>query len=203
MLTDQDIREIAPRMKVPLERICFKDELKEQPIKYNRTYIINLQNELSDEGDRNDGTHWVALQVQKCKNGTIRPMYLDSYGVAPPTQITDFVGQYVPYNTADLQSLVESVCGYYCLAWSHYINAYDDRTRDIYTDTEDFISHFDDLNKSMDYKKNEFVLKLFFQSDNPELNKDINIGLDGGDIDRITEGNKDRIEISQPLTLNI
>ena len=34
---------------------------------------------------------------------------------------------------------------------------------------------FDDLNKSCDFKKNEFILKHFFRAENPELRKEIDV----------------------------
>ena len=71
------------------------------------------------------------------------------------------VGFKLPYNTKDIQSLMNSVCGWYCLAFLHYINAYDKRSKDLYTDCEDFTDLFDDLNKSCDHLKNENILKHF------------------------------------------
>ena len=69
------------------------------------------------------------------------------------------------------------------------------RSGSIYHDTEEFLDHFDDLNHSCDFKKNEYILKLFFQSDNPSLKKDIEVI----DIDEITSGNEDKIRIPLPL----
>jgi hypothetical protein len=201
MLTDADIRQIAPKMKVPLARICFKTELKDKPLEYNKLYVVNLDYDLDLDGERAEGTHWVGLQVQKSKNGKIRPMYLDSYGVAPPEEVKDFVGQYLPYSNKNIQSLLGEVCGYFVLAWGHYINAYAGRTRDIYEDTQSFLEHFDDLNESCDFKKNEYILKLFFQEENPELRTEIDIGLGGAD--RITGGDTDTITIKKDLPINI
>jgi len=196
MLTDRQLETLAVKMKVPLERICFKDELKEKPLKYNRFYIINMQDELDDEtGERNEGTHWTAFQVNKTKKGTIEPMYVDSYGIPPPESVKDYIGCYVPYNKKDIQSLMGNMCGWYCMAWGHFINSFKGRTGSIYHDTEDFLDHFDDLNNSCDFKKNEYCLKLFFQSENPSLRKDIDVL----DIDDITGGDDDKIRIPLPL----
>ena len=38
-----------------------------------------------------------------------------------------------------------------------------------------FLHYFDDLNKSIDWKKNEYVLKMFFQSSDPALRKEIDV----------------------------
>ena len=45
MLTDCQIKDLAKRMDVPLERVCFKDQLTQKPLKYNRSYIVNMENE--------------------------------------------------------------------------------------------------------------------------------------------------------------
>jgi hypothetical protein len=41
MLTDRDLRILAPKMGVPLEFIGFKDDLPKR-MKANKAYIINL-----------------------------------------------------------------------------------------------------------------------------------------------------------------
>ncbi len=184
MLTDRQLDELCGKMKVPLERICFKDQLHDKPLKYNRTYIINLDDMLDEGGERNEGTHWTALQVNKTKNGKIEPMYFDSFGMPPPKDVNEFVGQYVPYNTKDIQSLMADYCGWACCAWAHYINAFKGRAGFIYIDTENFLEHFDDLNTSCDFKKNEYILKMFFQSENPSLRKPIDVGIDPNDISK-------------------
>ena len=45
-----------------------------------------------------------------------------------------------------------------------FYNAYPERSKDLYTDTSDFLDLFEDLNKSVDWKHNEYMLKMFFQS---------------------------------------
>ena len=196
MLTDRQLETLAVKMKVPLERICFKDELKEKPLKYNKLYIINSEDEIDEAtGVRNEGAHWTAFQVNKTKNGTIEPMYFDSYGIGAAECVKDYIGQYVPYNKKDVQSICGNMCGWYCMAWAHFINSYKGRTGSIYHDTEEFLEHFDDLNNSCDFKKNEYCLKLFFQAENPSLRKDIEVL----DIDEITGGDNDKIRIPLPL----
>ena len=58
MLTDIQIKDLAKRMDIPLERVCFKDQLLQKPLKYNRSYIINMDNELDEDGKPNEGSHW-------------------------------------------------------------------------------------------------------------------------------------------------
>ncbi len=48
---------------------------------------------------------------------------------------------------------------------------------------EHFLDLFDDLDKSADWKKNEYVLKHFFQSKDPEKRKAIEVFADTTTID--------------------
>jgi len=175
MLTDEQIEDLAVRMDIPLVFVGFKDNLAKEKLQYNKSYIINMENEFDDDGKPNDGSHWVALQINKYPNGKIEPIYFDSYGSQPPEIVKTFVGQYVPYNKKDIQSLVANFCGWASLAFLHYINAYDRRTRSLYNDVEDFLDLFDDLNTSVDWKKNEYILKMFFQSKDPSKRRDIEV----------------------------
>ena len=80
-----------------------------------------------------------------------------------------------PYTTKDIQSLMNNACGFYCLAMAHFICAYKGRTNDLYTDVDNFMDMFDDLNHSIDWKKNEYILKHFFRSSDPALRKEIEV----------------------------
>ena len=178
MLTDKQVEELAGRMNIPLEGVYFKDKLPKD-IKTNKTYIVNLQDSETDDGELNSGTHWVMLQVNKTPKGTIKPFYFDSYGAPPPEIVKERVKkafkQYLPYNNKDIQSLMNNACGYYCLALAHYINSYNGRTGDLYSDVEHFIDLFDDLNESIDWKKNEYILKMFFQSNDKTKRKPVDV----------------------------
>lgn len=178
MLTDTQLNELSEKMGIPLEAILFKDEMPSK-IKYNRSYIINIEDSEDAEGNRNDGTHWTCMQVNKYSNGKIEPIYMDSYGMPPPESIKkavmDTCGQKLPFNTKDIQSLMNNACGFYCVAFLHYINEAPTRSKDLYTDVEAFLSMFDDLNKSVDFKKNEYILKHFFVPKDPALRKAIEI----------------------------
>ena len=192
MLTDTQLEFMSDRMGIPLakEGVVFKNELPKK-LEYNKSYFINLENSV-DENGQNQGTHWTCLQVNKYKDGKIQPFYFDPYGMPPPENIKKVVmentGQKLPFNTKDIQSLMNNACGYYCSALLHYVNKWSGRTGDLYLDAEHFLDMFDDLNKSVDFKKNEYILKHFFQSSDPKLRKVIEIddivngdsgGLDG------------------------
>jgi hypothetical protein len=168
MLTDVQLESMAEKMHIPLEGVFFKDQLP--ALKANRAYIVNMMDEFSEEGVPNPGSHWVAFQIEKVGN-EYRPMYVDSFGVGPPVEVSEAVhklcGKKVPYSSKNVQSLMSSACGFFCLGYLHFINASKYRRGHIYTDTEAFLDMFVDLNIDHDFKRNEFILKHFFRSDNP------------------------------------
>lgn len=201
MLTDSQLEELAKRMTVPLEGVYFKDEIPN--IKPNKSYIINLQDSETDDGDQNSGTHWVYLEVRKTPNGKIMPFYFDPYGVPPPEVIKKQVKKEfkkdIPYNTNDIQSLMNEACGYYCLALGHYLHAFKHRTGDIYLDASTFIDMFDDLNHSIDWKKNEYILKQFFMDEDPKKRMSDDVFGSGGNdkYERIIKDGCGRPDITQ------
>jgi hypothetical protein len=176
MLTDIEIKDLAKKMNIPLEAVVFKDELLKMPnLKLNRSYIINMENEFDEDGKPNTGSHWTCFQINQYANGKVEGVYFDSFGQAPPNSVIEFCGQEIPHSTKDIQSLMNSACGWYCLAYLHYINAFHQRSTDLYVDTENFLDMFYDLEKSCDWKHNEFVLKHFFQSSDPSKRTPISV----------------------------
>jgi hypothetical protein len=124
--------------------------------------------------------------VNKYQNGKIEPIYFDPYGMPPPEMVKKVVertcGQKLPFCEKDIQSLLNNACGWYCCAFLHWINSGFGKTGDIYEDTGSFLEMFDDLNKSVDFKKNEYILKHFFQPKDPKLRKEIEIDLNPSEI---------------------
>lgn len=180
MLTDSQIEELCVRMNIPIalkKGIAFKDEIKAKDLEYNKSYFVNLDDEYNEKGELNSGSHWTCFQIVKYPNGNVAPIYFDPFGISPPECIKEnimkFCKKKIPYTTKDIQSMMANACGWYCCAFLHYINNFSHRCGDIYEDTEMFLSYFDDLNKSTDFMKNEYILKHFFQSDNPSLRKPI------------------------------
>jgi len=178
MLTDIQIEDLATRMNIPLVYIGFKNNLPFK-IRPNKAYIINLENALSKDGVENKGSHWTCFQVAKYPNGVCECFYFDSYGVGPPQIISKRIEKEfkigIYHNTKDIQSLMSEVCGYYCLAFLHFINASPYASKHLIKDAETFIDMFDDLEKKVDFKKNEYVLKHFFLSKDPALRKSVEI----------------------------
>lgn len=168
MLTNVEIEELSKRLNIPLEFVGYKDNLKyELPIKTNKSYIINLE----DEDDEGNGSHWTGFQVNKYKED-YQILYMDSIGAPPPEYLKKIIkkqfNKYVNYNTKNIQSIVADTCGWYVLAWLHWINHKQYSTKNLYVDTENFLGFFDDLNHVTDHNKNEFMLKHFFRSNDPD-----------------------------------
>ncbi|NBO36659.1 hypothetical protein EBU91_03890 [bacterium] len=200
-LTDRQIRELCQKMKIPLatkKGIIFKNEIPCN-LEYNKAYFINLEDEYNAEGLLNNGSHWTCFQIAKYPNGKVAPIYFDAYGMPPPEivkeKIMKFCKQKVPFNTKDIQSLMANACGWYCCAYLHYINNFSHRTGDIYLDTEQFLEYFEDLNKSTNFLKNEYVLKMFFQSEDPKLRKEITTIADTETITEDTNGGIDAFKM--------
>jgi len=189
-LTDSQIRDLCDRMDIPLGDICFKDELPEE-LEFNKGYFINLQDSVDQDGKPSPGTHWTFVECMKYPNDSTMGFYFDPYGVAPPENVKRVVKntlgkQGLPYSTKDIQSLMNNACGFYCLAFAHFINSSKYRSGYLFNDVEAFLDMFEDLNKSADFKKNEYILKHFFRSENPEIRKEIDIITDDdtpGEID--------------------
>ena len=177
MLSNFELINLASKMNMPLERICFKNELKHEPLKYNVGYIINSQDDTDeDTGEDNVGSHWTALYIAKLKDGRIQPLFFDSFGAPPAEDIKKYVApHYLPHLTKDIQSLMSDVCGFYCLAFLYFVSVSHYRTGNLYQDAETFIDLFDDLNKSNDWKKNEWILQQFFQAKDPRLRREIDV----------------------------
>jgi len=178
-LTDSQIKELCKKMSIPLAECVFKDELQ-SPLQYNKSYIINMENSEDENGNQNDGSHWVFLQCNKYPNEKVECIYFDPYGQPPPEHVKEVVKKTIgksglPYTEKDVQSLMNNACGFYCLALGHFINASKYRSNSLYHDVTTFLEMFDDLNHSIDFKKNEFILKHFFRSEDPSLRKDIDV----------------------------
>lgn len=169
MLSNVQVQDLAKRMGVKLHPVCFKSELKDMKLKHNVGYIINLEDEYDENGERNDGSHYVCFQYNKYPKKDCRDeyVYFDSYGVPPPEEVLKFCGvEQIPYNMIDVQSLMCNACGFYCLAFLYFINVWEGRSMNLYYDCEHFTSLFNDLNKTNDFKYNEWLLKQFFKSKN-------------------------------------
>jgi hypothetical protein len=177
-LTDSQIKDLAKKMSIPLGGVFFKDELPK--LEFNKFYMINLEDSVDEDGNENTGTHWTCLQIMKYPKGQIEKIYFDPYGAPPPENVKKAVEEAsgstgLPYTDKDIQSLMNNACGWYCLAFGHFINSSQYRSGMMLMDASTFLEMFDDLNKSVDFKKNEYILKHFFRSEDPSLRKDVDV----------------------------
>ena len=82
-------------------------------------------------------THWTCMQVN------IRVIKSDPYSLTLMALLAKkkFVdtGKKLPYTEKDVQSLMNNACGYYYAAFLHYINAWQHRTKDLYSDVDMFL----------------------------------------------------------------
>ena len=200
-LTDSQIRELCDKMNIPLasvDGIVFKDELPDD-LEFNKSYFINLEDEYDGKGFLNSGSHWTCFQIAKYPNGKVAPIYFDPFGMPPPEVVKDKMmkvcKQKIPFNTKDIQSLMANACGFYCCAFLHFINNFLHRSQDIYDNTELFLSYFEDLNKSTDFMKNEYILKMFFQPKDPAMRREITTIADVESITNDTNGGIDAFKI--------
>ena len=171
MLNNFQMLELAPKMGIPLKGVFFKDEIQTTDLEANKSYVINLSNEKDEDGNSNLGSHWTALHIGK-HNGVICPFYFDSYGQPPPENLKKIVDKRfkkkINYATKNVQSIMSDACGWFCLAWLPFVCQFYNKTGNIFMDTSIFLDLFEDLDISVDWKKNEYMLKLFFQEPNKE-----------------------------------
>jgi len=169
MLSDIEVRELARRMNVPLVFCSYKDNLSEETLQMNKAYVINLESTVDPEtGKSNEGSHYTCFFVRQYPSGEKQAIYFDSFGILPPEEVKAFCAPIkVHHSTKDVQSICSDMCGYYCLAFLYWVSVFPGRTGHLFADAESFTELFDDLNKSSDHKKNEFILKHFFRSDDP------------------------------------
>jgi hypothetical protein len=178
-LSDSQIKDLCVKMRIPFGDCCFKDELPEE-LEFNKGYFINLEDSVDQDGKPAYGTHWTFVECIKYPTGETNAIYFDPYGVSPPENVKRVVKNTIkkeglPYTKKDIQSLMNNACGFYCLAFAHYINSSIFRTGNIFHDVECFMELFEDLNTSTDFKKNEYILKMFFRSEDPKLRKEIDV----------------------------
>lgn len=109
MATTTELTKLCKRAK----NFCGVFSANELPSysKSNQTYIINL-----DESFK-DGSHWVALYVDK--NRFVH--YFDSFGRPPQSYILTFIekinGNYYHYNKIKYQGNSSIACGYFCVVF--------------------------------------------------------------------------------------
>ena len=120
MLSNHDIDVLVTKMGISNFKGCFyRHKLK--TIQPNSSYIINLNSELDEHGNRNKGSHWVALVTDDMKQS----IYFDSYGAREPNEIRNLLkcNQYkLGYTNKNIQSLMSNLCGFFCLSFIYFLS---------------------------------------------------------------------------------
>lgn len=103
-LSNFQILDAAKKLKIKNIRGVFvRDDLPGRPKKVE-CGILNLDN------SKGNGTHWTAW----IKNGNEK-LYFDSYGLAPPVELVEYLKKPVYYNSERIQPDGEVFCGHLCL----------------------------------------------------------------------------------------
>jgi hypothetical protein len=124
-------------------RGCFyKDTLtKIEPIS---SYILNLNSEFNEDGDRNKRSYWTAL----CVDDNKQAIYFNSYGLKPPKEIKSFLKSYqykIGNTTKNIQSWMSNLCAFFCLGFIYFLHKSKFRTKNILIDASIYIDLFEDL----------------------------------------------------------
>ena len=126
MITDTDLWQIIKKERIPVNDIFMKDK---PPSKIKQGgYIINLQDSLDAEGNRNGGTHWVALWFPNLPRKDI--IYFDSFGFPIPQSLINWIrmkgGLYkncrIVSNDVQIQDINTGYCGSYSLFFIEFMN---------------------------------------------------------------------------------
>lgn len=103
-LDNFELASAAKKLHLPKFRgVYTRDALPSKPWR-RENGILNLDNGLGG------GTHWTAWY----KSGD-RKVYFDSFGVGPPNELVDYLGEPVSYNTEQVQPRDQVFCGHLCL----------------------------------------------------------------------------------------
>jgi len=103
-LSNFDLEEQAEELKIKNFRGVFMRDTLPYKIKEKECGIVNL------DSTENDGTHWVCYYKNRNKK-----LYFDSFGLDPPYEIKDYLGDNVLMSTFQIQKLGTNHCGQLCL----------------------------------------------------------------------------------------
>ncbi len=143
-LSDFDITKIIQKLKLPLDNILMRDEIKDN-LNGAGFYIINL------DVSKNDGTHWTA-----CFCHPLKSFYFDSYGFIPPSELEHKIKPYM-YNDKDIQDWHSEACGWFCIAFIKFLHDKNDKE----TAYKEFLKLFSSNTKENDKKLKEYLKEVF------------------------------------------
>ena len=79
-LTDTQLMNMAKRMNIPMGGVFFKDELPKK-LETNKVYIINMEDSMDENGNENDGSHWVMVEIKEYEKGQMEPIFSGGVGL--------------------------------------------------------------------------------------------------------------------------
>ena len=99
-----ELEDAVKKLKIPYFRGVFLLDTLPKKLNKKECGIVNF------DKSGCPGTHWVAWY----KNGENK-IYFDSYGVQPPTEVINYLGKSIYYNTDQVQPPGQAFCGHLCL----------------------------------------------------------------------------------------
>lgn len=141
ILSDRDLIFLNTAFNLRINHIGVQNEFITKRANQGN-YIINI----------NSGGmgHWVALNI-KGDEAT----YFDSYGIPPPPQVIKFIKSNklkMTWNINDIQDYAGIECGFYCVAFIHYMNTH------THGDVRDFTALFKN-----DTRSNHTILRAYLK----------------------------------------
>ena len=145
--SDVYLKKLCNKNNIMIDDIVMKDNLIDIPKRKYMSVIINLQS----ENDGGNGTHWVALLKKNSKY-----FYFDSYGVVPPEEIINYrkKNEKIGYSNYIVQDLDSEACGYFCVAFLHYMQNVKGND---YENYNDFINIFNDNTRTNDKQLMKYI----------------------------------------------
>ncbi len=110
-LSNIDLEKLAKELRIKNFRGVFMRDTLPQKIKEKECGIVNL------DSVENEGTHWVCYY--KNRNNKY---YFDSFGLDPPFEIKNYLGENVLMSTFQIQKLGSNYCGHLCLKVLYELN---------------------------------------------------------------------------------
>ena len=145
-LSNLQIEYLCKYLKVNLIACILQDELEFIDVIDDGGYVINYGNE------KNGGTHWVCFyKTHDCV------FFFDSFGAIYSGDIKKYINSVKNkgYNQWIIQDLNDDHCGFYCVAFLHFIQNHDGY---FFEGCNNFINYFKD-----DTTKNLGILKIMYR----------------------------------------
>lgn len=145
-LSNFQIEYLCEYLKVNLIVCILQDDLEMIDEIHDGGYVINYGTE------KNGGTHWVCFYKRDDN-----VFHFDSFGAIYSTDVKKYISSVKNkgFNQWIVQDINDDHCGFYCVAFLHYIQNYDGY---FFNGCNDFINYFKD-----DTTKNLGILKIMFK----------------------------------------